>query len=135
MKRELPFETLMDYTHGLLAPAEMAMVEVMLNEDPEVRELVDGLKSLYSREGFDSNSLKESFSALERNVERRIYLHATFSNHLTELNRQLRAAAAVFLLLFSCSLLTGFNSPNPTKTTIKIQHGPYDLALGSKIAP
>ena len=55
MKRELPFETLMDYTHGLLAPAEMAMVEVMLNEDPEVRELVDGLKSLYSREGFDSN--------------------------------------------------------------------------------
>ena len=135
MKKELPFETLMDYADGCLDAASTATAEALLREDQDAQELVDGLRAIYKNENLNSSDLQQEFKMMENKAERKIYLHSNFSNHLIELNRQLRTAAAVFLLIFSSSLLMSFSSINTGQQGVNIQHGPYDLALGSKIAP
>ena len=135
LQEKLPFEKLMAYADGSLPAEELVLVEVYINEDREAHELVDGLKAIYKQEQLDCLSVSQEFHDVERGIEKKIHLHANFSNHLIELNRQLRAAAAVFVLVFSCSFLMGAASYEQVDQVQKEQPGPYDLALGSKVAP
>ena len=135
MKKELPFEKLMSYADGCLERAEAAHIASLLENDPISQELVEGLKAIYVKEGKDSRSLERGFVRMEKHFDRKIHTHTNFSNHLIDLNRQLRVAAAVFVLLISCSILMGFGTVNRGEKQNMEQHGPYDLAMGSKIAP
>ncbi|MEO1258109.1 MAG: hypothetical protein AAFZ15_04905 [Bacteroidota bacterium] len=134
-KEKLSFEKLMAYAEGTLSVEEQRMVELYLNSDGEANELVAGLRRIYEKEAMGQQALATEFSSVSRGIDKTIHLHNNFSNHLIELNRQLRVAAAVFVLVFSCSFLMGFAS-NELINSVQIeQHGPYDLALGSKVAP
>ena len=134
-EKELPFTTLMAYADGSLPQKAAKNVESFLTENPESRKIVEGLQAIYDKEQLDAVSLELAFAKSERQLEKEIYLHSNFSTYFIELNRQLRMAAAVFALIISSSLLMGFASTElPVQGTTE-QHGPYDLASGSKIAP
>ena len=135
LTEKLPFENLMAYVDGTLTAAEQKTVESHLKENNEASELVAGLKKMYKKETLEHRTLAEEFRGVERSINKTIHLHTNFSNHLIELNRQLRVAAAVFVLVFSCSFLMGFTG-NELIDSVQVEHhGPYDLALGSKVAP
>ncbi len=137
MKKEkiLPFRTLMDYADGKLNPAEAKTVESLLRNDPESKELVEGIQAIYADEGLDSESLEFNFSKIENRMEKKIQFHSNLSDYLVELNLQLRAAAAVLILVFSFSFLAPDNHNLDYQAAATSQYGPYDLAHGSKIAP
>ncbi|MEZ4932690.1 MAG: hypothetical protein R2788_11285 [Saprospiraceae bacterium] len=134
-KKALPFELLMKYAEGTLCSEESEKVALLLAHDPEAVAIVNGLKAIYTNEGMDSNALEKSFLKTEKQLEKKIQLHSNFSNHLIELNRQLRMAAAVFFFIFSFSFLSASSGGENHYPGSTMQHGPYDLALGSKIAP
>lgn len=135
MQKVLSFKMLMKYAEGSLCLEESNKVALLLKQDPELAALVAGLRLIYSKEGMDSHALEKSFLNSEKQLEKKIHLHSNFSNHLIDLNRQLRMAAAVFFLIFSFSFLSASSSLEDYYSIQTIQHGPYDLALGSKIAP
>lgn len=134
-KKALPFELLMKYAEGGLCSEESNKVAHFLAYDPETAAIVNGLKAIYVNERMDSKTLEKSFLKTEKQFEKKIQLHSNFSNHLIELNRQLRMAAAVFFFIFSFSFTSANSVGGNHYTGNVIQHGPYDLALGSKIAP
>ncbi len=79
--------------------------------------------------------MESTFQQTEKRITRKIYLHANFSNHLVELNRQLCLAAAVFALIFTFFFLL-IGSRAAGQQAVKTScHEPDDLAFGRKVAP
>ncbi len=134
-ERILSFDTLMDYVDGKLEPSDSGQVKKLLNQDDEAQELVEGLEAIFANEQLDRAALETSFTKLENAIEDRIRLYGTFNNHVIELNRQLRSAAAIFVLGFTFSILLLGGLPESHSSQPQVYSGPYDLALGSKIAP
>lgn len=135
MKKELPFNKLVLYAEGGLEAEETKLIDESLKNDPHSQEVVEGLKAIYANEEVNATTILDGFEKFEQQFEQQIYTHTKFSNHLIELNRQLRVAAAVFVLLVSCSFLMGFVEVNQGEQIVIEEQGPYDLAMGSKIAP
>ena len=137
MKKVLPIEKLMDYADGKLPPAAEEEIENHLLHDPESTEIVEGLKAIYLNEQIGQEELADYFTKTERQLEKKIQFHSSMGNHLIELNRQLRLAAAVFAFVFSTSLLMigGDFNFNGQQDIAAHQQGPYDLGMGMKIAP
>lgn len=100
-----------------------------------MEEINDGIKLVRQLEGIDSIRLESRFEAFEKSIERKIYLHKSFSNHLIELNRQLRSAAALFVIGITFSALVMGGITVGESHGFHPSSGPYDLAMGSKVAP
>ncbi|HFA50702.1 MAG TPA: hypothetical protein ENJ95_16970 [Bacteroidetes bacterium] len=137
MKKVLPFQKLMDYAGGKLTPLAEAEFEKLLLHDPVSAEIAEGLKAIYLNEQLDPEGLEKRLGKTERQLEKKIQFHSSLGNHLIELNRQLRLAAAVFAFVFSTSLLMigGDFNFNGQHDIAAHQQGPYDLGMGMKIAP
>ncbi len=131
----LPFDTLLDYLEGKVNLPKSDQIQELLHQDVEAQELVEGLEAIYANEQLDREALESSFAKMELVIEEKIYSHKSFGNHLIDLNRQLRRAAALFILFFTFSFLVMEGLSNSNYERPQVYSGPYDLAMGSKIAP
>ena len=86
-------------------------------------------------EGITPDELDGFFGKLMESTESQIKNHQSNLNHLTVLNRQLRAAAAVFLLVASGALLMSCAKNAPFPFSDSVYYGPYELAAGNKLVP
>ena len=86
-------------------------------------------------EGITPDELDGFFGNLMESTENQIKNHQSNLNHLTLLNRQLRAAAAVFLLVASGALLMSCAKNAPFPFSDSVYYGPYELAAGNKLVP
>ena len=123
--------------YARMTPSDQESQEIAgyIADNETAAELVEGLEKIFKNENLDENTLSIIFQDAEKRAEKLIHLHANFSNHLIDLNRQLRAAAAVFVLVFSSTFLMGFKGYEGVEHFQTEQYGPYDLAHGSKVAP
>lgn len=92
-------------------------------------------RQICEEEGMQSEELNDFFDGLMEDTERRIEKAEKKSNHLTVLNRQLRAAAAVFLMVASCSLLMSVSKKFDYMGDKTTYRAPFELAAGSKLLP
>ena len=127
----LPFDHLLSLSDRPADEREFCTAAIGAEDE----EVLEGLRLLYEKEGMAREQLESRFDRMEKRLERKIYLHNSFSNHLIELNQQLRKAAAIFLIgiSFSFLLLRGL-SVNIEPSGFQA-NGPYDLVMGSKVAP
>lgn len=135
MKKEIPFDTLMDYADGRLDAEAAAAVALFLETDPESRELVAGLRGIYAKENMGAAALRTSFEKAEARIEKRLQTRSEVSDHVIEVNRYLRRAAAIFALVATFPLLIKATELGNHDFVAATNNGPYELAGGSKIAP
>lgn len=94
-----------------------------------------GISQICAEEGMSREEAEGFFRHLMAFTERRIMSAPKISNHLTVLNRQLRQAAAVFLLVVAGSMLMSCAGAPESSANENNPSGPYELALGSKVVP
>lgn len=98
-------------------------------------ELVEGLELICSQEGLTMEELDCCFHSMQVRTEQQIKYGQSIQNHLTVLNQQLRAAAAVFLLVICSSFAVANNLQTGGMSDWGALTGPYELADGMKIVP
>ena len=86
-------------------------------------------------ENISREELDGFFENLMQRTEAHILSEAKVPNHLTVLNRQLRAAAAVFILIAAGALFTFFIGEMNLVSGEGTYYGPYELAAGNKLVP
>ena len=87
------------------------------------------------QENLGRDELEAFFQSLQASTEQRIQHGQSLTDHLTVLNRQLRMAAAVFLLITCSSFAIANNLQTDSPSGWHSYHGPYELAAGTKTVP
>ena len=104
-------------------------------KEDSVQDINDDFIKICENEGISPIEFDRFLHQLMNMTEKQILWGSNISNHLTVLNRQLRQAAAVFLLVISGSLLMSCAELPKVDTGQNTPSGPYELALGNKVVP
>lgn len=112
-------------------------MENNLNQEfhPNKRTEPEELNRICEAEGISREELDAFLEALVESTEEKIEKHHKKINHLTVWNRQLRAAAAVFLLVASGALLMSISKDIDRVAGEDTYHAPFELAAGNKLLP
>lgn len=94
-----------------------------------------GIDLILEQEQLSRDGLETFFRNLQARTEQKIQHGHSTTDHLTVLNRQLRMAAAVFLLITCSSFAIANNLAAGSSNSWNGHDGPYELADGKKIVP
>lgn len=134
---QIEIQKLLDFHEGKLDSHALQQMENHLNENPEDKELLEGIALIYEQEEMDRGGLESFFEKIEADFDQKLENKASKIISRKALMLQIRQVAAFFLLfsasLFLLSSCNYFNSEKYNDPEIEIV-GPYDLAGGTKIS-